>query len=140
MARVFNSIKKPQLPAAAGTPQVLDGKEIKDLLRDKGVLRDRADPPARLARFLKDGPVKVSALFVADPEPLLVAFEIDSWSRDQNGHPVGVVADLTGDADLDALFPVTSASARVFRASKSTMKALRKYVDGRAAPKANVPK
>jgi hypothetical protein len=138
MARVFNSIKEGPLPAAIGAPEVVDGKAIKDLLRDKGVLRDRADPGGCLARFLKDGPVKVSALFVADPEPLLLAFEIDSSSRDQNDDPVGVVAALTGDADLDALFPVTSASARVFRASKSTVRVLRKYAGGRASPKANV--
>ena len=58
MARVFNSIKEGRLPAAVGTPEVVDGAEIKDLLRDKGVLPDRADPAGRLARFLKDGPVK----------------------------------------------------------------------------------
>jgi hypothetical protein len=138
MARVFNSIKEGRLPAAVGTPEVVDGAEIKDLLRDKGVLPDRADPAGRLARFLKDGPVKVSALYVADPEPLLLAFEIDPKSRDQNDNPVGVVAGLTGDADLGALFPATSASARVFRASKSSVKVLRKYVGGRASPKAKL--
>jgi hypothetical protein len=136
MADVLDSIKEGHLPAAIPSPQVLDGKGIKDLLRDKGVLPDRADPEGRLARFLKDGPVQVSALYVADPEPLLLAFEIDSRSRDQNNNPVGVVAGLTGDADLDGLFPVTSASARVFRASKSTVKVLRKYGGGQASPKA----
>ena len=136
MADVLDSIKEGHLPAAIPSPQVLDGKGVKDLLRAEGVLGDRADPEGRLARFLKDGPVGVSALFVADPELLLLAFEIDSSSRDQNDNPVGVLAGLTGDADLDALFPVTSASARVFRASKSTLKVLRKYAGGRASPKA----
>jgi hypothetical protein len=136
MAKVVNSIKEGKPSAGAGTPEVVDGKGIKDLLRDKGVLRDD-DPGGRLARFLKDGPVKVSALYVADPEPLLLAFEIASSSRDQNDSPVGVVGGLTGDADLDALFPAASASARVVRASKSSVKVLRKYVGGRASPKAN---
>ena len=135
MADVLDSIKEGHLPAAIPSPQVLDGKGVKDLLRATGVLPDRADPEGRLARFLKDGPVKVSALFVADPELLLLAFEINS-SSDQNDNPVGVLAGLTGDTDLDALFPVTSASARVFRASKSTLKVLRKYAGGRALPKA----
>jgi len=135
MADVLDSIKEGHLPAAIPSPQVLDGKGIKDLLRARGVLPDRSDPEGRLARFLKDGPVKVSALVVADPELLLLAFEINS-SSDQNDNPVGVLAGLTGDTDLDALFPVTSASARVFRASKSTLKVLRKYAGGRALPKA----
>jgi len=138
MADVLDSIKEGHLPAAIPSPQVLDGKGLRDLLRAKGVLGDRADPEGRLARLLKDGPVEVSALYVADPELLLLAFEIDPSSRDQNNNPVGVIAGLTGDADLDALFPATSASARVVRATKSTVKVLRKYVRGRASPKANV--
>jgi hypothetical protein len=140
MADVLDSIKKSHLPAALPSSQVLDGKALKDLLRAREVFRSDGASlalEARIDGFLKDGPVTVSALYVADPEPLLLAFEIDTSSRDQNNNPV--LADLTGDTDLDALFqlPVTSASARVFRVSKSSVKFLRRYGRGQASPNAN---
>ena len=139
MADILDAIKKGHLPAAIPSPQVLGGKGLKDLLRAREVFRSDGASLAREARivdFLTDDPVTVSALYVADPEPLLLAFEIDSTSRDQNNNPV--LANLTGDTDLDALFqfPVTSASGRVIRASKSSVKFLRKYVAGQASPKA----
>jgi hypothetical protein len=122
-------------------PTELDGRGLRDLLVSKGILHATANSNElreAVGAFLKNVPVTVDALYVAEHGPFLVMFDVKTTTTDKAGDEMGVIAGLTGDRELEALFVATDASVRVLCSSRKGFEALRRYAAELAARKTEV--
>ena len=131
-------IEEGKEPVYITKPTELKGKDLNDLLVAKGILHKKADSDEikePIGGFLKDATIAVDAFYFIDKGPFLMMFDIATKASDNSGNEVGVVARLTGDSELEQLFVVTAASARVLCCTQGSFETLQRYAAELSAKK-----
>lgn len=129
-ADVLVLIEEGKEPVYITRPTELKGKDLNDLLVAKGILHKKADSDQMkepIGGFLNDATITVDAFYFIDKGPFLMMFDMETETKDNSGNEVGVVAGLTGDSELEQLFVVTGASARVLCCTKGSFETLQRY-------------
>lgn len=134
-------IEEGKEPVCIERPTELKGKDLNDLLVAKGILHTKAgsaEIKEPIGGFLKNATITVDAFYFIDKGPFLMVFDMGTKTKDKSGNEVGAVAVLTGDSDLEQLFVVTDASARVLCCTKGSFETLRRYAAELSAKKTDV--
>jgi len=135
---VFVLIEEGKEPVCIRMPTELNGKDLNDLLVAKGILHKQTDSDEikePIGGFLKGAAITADAFYFTDKGPFLMMFDMETKSKDKSGNEVGVIAGLTGDSDLEQLFMVTGASARVLCCTRGSFETLRRYAAELSAKK-----
>ena len=103
-------------PVYITKPVRIDGKNLKEFLKNKGVTL-----PAAVTNLIEDTKISCEAFYYSNG-PLLMMFAIKFEK--------GLIESLTGDKDLGALFDIQGASVRVLRCPEKSFDVLKKYVAG----------
>ena len=138
---ILGLIEKGKEPVSIAWPTELKGKDFNHFLVEKGILHKKADSDELeepIGRFLIDAAITVQAFYFTDKGPFLMMFDIKTMTIKQSGEEVGVIAGLSGDSDLEQLFAVTGACARVLRCTKWSFKTLRRYIAELSAHRTDV--
>lgn len=110
-------------PAFITRPITLDGKKLQAFFTKKSITL-----PASVGNLLADTTISCEAFYYSK-DTMLLMFEIKFNE--------GLIASLTGDADLGTLFDVKGASLRIIRCKgEESLKILRKYVASLSPPSA----
>ena len=123
-------IEEGKEPVCIKRPTELKGQDLNDLLVAKGILHTKAgsaEIEEPIGGFLKDATITMDAFYFIDKGPFLMMFDLGTNTQDKSGNEIGLVAGLTGDSDLEQLFTVTGASARVLCCAKGSFETLRRY-------------
>ncbi len=109
-------------PVFITRPIVLQGKNLKDFFTAKGITLDK-----KVTDLIADTEISCQAFYYSTSIMLMV-FQI---KFDQ-----GLIASLTGDASLGALFDVKGASLRLLKCPEASLNVLQKYAAGLSAQSA----
>ena len=109
-------------PVLITRPILIEGAKLKTFLGKKGI-----NLPEPVARLVADAKISCAAFYYSSAVQLyMFALTFET----------GLIASLTGDADLATLFDVKGASVRVIKCPKASFDILQKYVAGLSAPSA----
>ena len=104
-------------PVYITKPIRISGEHLKTFLKNKGV-----DLPEPVSNLIEDVKISCEAFYYQHDGPMLLMFALKLDN--------GLIADLTGDKDLGALFDVKGASVRLLKCSESSFDVLEKYAAG----------
>lgn len=104
-------------PVYITKPIRIKGANLKTFLSKKGVTL-----PEAVTKLIEDTSISCEAFYYSHEGPLLMMFALKFEE--------GLIASLTGDADLGALFDVKGASVRVLRCSEKSFDVLKQYAAG----------
>jgi hypothetical protein len=117
-------------PVSIPKPDMVQGKDFKAFLVAKGILHKKAgsdEIEEPIGALLKDAPFTMYAFYFTNRGPFLMMINLEMKSADKSGKEVGVIAELTGDSDLEQLFVVKDARARVVCSTKGSFEVLHCY-------------
>jgi hypothetical protein len=105
-------------PVFITKPIRIDGKNLKVFLNEKGV----KDIPKGISDLIEDTKISCEAFYYTKDGPLLMMFALK--------FDTGLIASLTGDKALGALFDVKGAAVRVLKCPKDSFDILKQYASG----------
>ncbi len=104
-------------PVYITKPIRIKGENLKKFLANKGVTL-----PDAITNLIEDTQISCEAFYYSNNGPMLLMFALKFEE--------GLIASLTGDADLGALFDIKGASVRLLRCAESSFDVLKQYAAG----------